>query len=209
MYNRDGDPVHGRNEIVEVTTYYCRELYRRAGGDKNEDHWEPSRDNNEVSTILYSEFRKALNLLKKEKAVIPDKVDNESLKLFTEELIYTPAKFFNKILVEEEVPIQWNEAEIILIFKKGDKDKIKTYRPISLISNLGKTFMKIPKVRLYLQPDSQEPREQARFHKNYSTMDQVFKIKQILEKANKYNLKSSFLFIDFEKAFDTVDHNFL
>ncbi len=79
MRNRNGDPVHGRNEIVEVATNYYRELYRGVGGDKNEDHWEPSKDNNEVPTILYSEVRKALCSLKKEKAVGPDKVDNESL----------------------------------------------------------------------------------------------------------------------------------
>ncbi len=40
-------------------------------------------------------------------------------------------------------------------------------------------------------------------------MDQIFIIKQIIEKANEYNLKASFLFIDFENAFNTVDHNFL
>ncbi len=125
MYKRDGDSVHGRNEIVEVATNYYRELYRGVGGDKNEDHLEPSKHNNEVPIILYSEVRKALNSLKKEKTVGPDKVDNESLKLFAEELIPTLARLFNKTLVEEEVPIQWNEAEIILVFKKGNKDEIK------------------------------------------------------------------------------------
>ncbi len=102
--------------------------------------------------------------------------------------------------MEEEVPIQWNEAEIILIFKKRNKNEIKNYRPISLTSNLGKTFMKILKDRLDPQLDSQQPREQAGFRKNYWTIDQIFIIKPIIEKANEYNLKASFFIYRLRKS---------
>ena len=42
--------------------------------------------------------------------------------------------------------------------------------------------------------------------KCYSTSDHLRAPNQIIEKSNEYNLKLCIVFIDFEKAFDTVEH---
>ena len=54
--------------------------------------------------------------------------------------------------------------------------------------------------------DENHPREQAGFRKGYSTTDHLQALNQIIEKSNEYNLPLCIGFIDYEKAFDTVEH---
>ncbi len=52
-------------------------------------------------------------------------------------------------------------------------------------------------------------REQADFGKGFSIIDQMFILNQLVEKVKEYNMDLYFLFMDFQKAFDTIDHNIL
>ena len=53
------------------------------------------------------------------------------------EQICTPlAHVFNMSLQEGIVPLEWKEANIIPLFKKGSRNKSVNYRPVSNISNL-------------------------------------------------------------------------
>ncbi|XP_072014755.1 uncharacterized protein [Amphiura filiformis] len=54
--------------------------------------------------------------------------------------------------------------------------------------------------------DENLPREQAGFKSGYSTVDHLHSINQLIEKANEYNLKLCIGYIDYEKAFDSVEH---
>jgi len=42
-----------------------------------------------------------------------------------------------------EIPRSWNNVEIILLYKKGDKERVENYRPISLLSVLCKMFTNV------------------------------------------------------------------
>ncbi len=52
-------------------------------------------------------------------------------------------------------------------------------------------------------------REPTGFQENHSAIDHIFTISQIIKKANAYNMNIPILFIDFEKAFDSVDLSYL
>ena len=43
---------------------------------------------------------------------------------------------FNQILDTKQIPVEWKEAKVIIIHKKGDIRDIKNYRPISLLSRI-------------------------------------------------------------------------
>lgn len=51
-----------------------------------------------------------------------------------------------------------------------------------------------------------QPPEQAGFRASYSTIDHLQSVNQILEIAEEYNIKIHIAFVDYRKAFDTVEH---
>ena len=51
-----------------------------------------------------------------------------------------------------------------------------------------------------------QPREQVGFRKGYSTVDHLQTINELTEKCNKFNIPLCFGYIDYEKAFDSIEH---
>ena len=64
---------------------------------------------------------------------------------YTCHLIVVPfTKLFNLSLWLDIYPSVWGSANVIpLFFKKGDKSEVGNYRPVSLISRVGKSFERI------------------------------------------------------------------
>lgn len=56
----------------------------------------------------------------------------------------------NRYLQEQQIPTEWWNAKVILLFKKGDSANVENYRPISLLSTLYKLLTKIVTDRLLL-----------------------------------------------------------
>ena len=53
--------------------------------------------------------------------------------------------------------------------------------------------------------DFHQPREQAGFRAGYSTRDHLQVVNQPQEKANDCNITLCFAFVDYEKAFDSIE----
>ena len=81
---------------------------------------------------------------------------------------------------------------------------IGNYRPISLISHISKLFTKVIKNRIEKQLDANQS---TGFRQGYSTSDHLQVITQLVEKCNEYTLPLCLVFVDYEKAFDSVEHN--
>ena len=67
-----------------------------------------------------------------------------------------------------------------------------------------KLFTKIITTRLEKKLDENQPREQAGFRSKYSTTDHIHAINQLKEKCREYNIPLCVAFVDYEKAFDSV-----
>ena len=55
---------------------------------------------------------------------------------------------FNLSLEEGIVPLDWKEANIIPLFKKGSRNKLENYRPLSLTSVICKLLERLIKYQL-------------------------------------------------------------
>ena len=91
--------------------------------------------------------------------------------------------------------------------KKGNPEECSNYPTIALISHATKVMLKILQARLQQYMNRELPDDQAGFRKGRGTRDQIATIRWIMEKARESQKNIYFCFIDYAKAFDSVDHN--
>ena len=115
---------------------------------------------------------------------------------------------FNRILNEGYIPESWTIGMISPIFKnKGDRMDFDNYRGITILSCLGKLFTSVINTRLnrYANEVNLINENQTGFRKNYSTLDHIFLLKNLIDIFVKHNKQKLYCaFVDYKKAFDTV-----
>ena len=158
----------------------------------------------EVPPIMAWEVEAVLRKMKNGKEAGKDQVNIETLKAGDETIAKQLAKLYTKCITERRIPKTWKEANMVIFFKKGNRKDIKNYRTICLLSNMYKLFTKIITTRLENKLDENQPREQAGFRSKYSTTDHIHAINQLKEKCREYNIPLCVAFVDYEKAFDSV-----
>jgi sorting nexin-29 len=97
------------------------------------------------------------------------------------------------------------EALYAQIIKRGDKLVCNNYRGLSLLCIPYKFFTSILYDRLEPLAERIIGEYQAGFRKGRSTTDQIFPVKQILEKCWDRNTDLFQILIDFPQGFDSVD----
>ena len=141
------------------------------------------------------EVEAALRKMKNGKEAGKDQVNIETVKAGDETIAKQLAKLYTKCITERHIPKTWKEANMVIFFKKGNRKDIKNYRPICLLSNMYKLFTKIITTRLEKKLDENQPREQA---------DHIHAINQLKDKCRESNIPLCVAFVDYEKAFDSV-----
>ena len=107
------------------------------------------------------------------------------------------------------LPDQWKIATIIPILKPGkDPTDRSAYRPISLTNCLCKTMERVVKWRLqkYLDINNIIAPYQSGFRPGHSTTDSLIRLENSAHNAILFNEYCLAIFLDIEKAFDTVWH---
>ena len=102
-------------------------------------------------------------------------------------------------------------ANVIPIHKKGDKLDCNNYRPISPLSNISKIFEKSMHIRLvnFLRKNMLLFCHQFGFRSGYTVNHALTSLTELIRKALDEDKFSCEVFIDLQKAFDTVNHNIL
>lgn len=98
---------------------------------------------------------------------------------------------------------------IVPIFKKGDNSDPNNYRGINLISNLSKLFTSILNSRLlnWSFDNNAITDAQFGFKPNYGTRDAIFALHSIITNTLSKGKRLYCAFIDFRKAFDSIDRS--
>jgi hypothetical protein len=188
----DADPVH----IQEIENQVRLILSRH--------------DDNPITPASPSEIRKIIGSLKKKKAPGPDNISNTALKLLPPKVVVALAAIFNASLRLCHFPSRWKNATVIFIPKPGKNSKLpQSYRPISLLSSIGKVLEKVILTRLVKVTDENStiPDEQFGFRPKHSTVDQLINVTEFIAKGFGQNQSTGAIFLDVAKAFDTVWHD--
>lgn len=162
--------------------------------------------------ITAEEVLKAVKNIRNNKAPGDDMIINEYIFSSVDRMIDIYVYLFNIVFETGILPEAWLIGNIIPIFKnKGSRLEPQNYRPITLLSCIGKIFTSILNTRLcdYLDDLSILLENQAGFRQGYSTTDHIFSIYALFELLKLKKKKLFCIFVDFEKAFDFVQRNFL
>ena len=141
----------------------------------------------------------------------PFSVPAEVLKLLKVNLCHPLCAILNMSFVAGIYPDQLKTARVIPVFKKGDKLLVSNYRPISLLSNINKIFEKVVYKRLYsfLNLHNCIFELQFGFRAGHSTNHALLSLTEKVRVALDTGNFACGIFVDFQKAFDTVDHEIL
>ena len=107
------------------------------------------------------------------------------------------------------MPAQWREGMVIKLPKKGDLRDCNNYRGIMLLSVPGKVLSRIILERGREAVDPKLREQQAGFRRNRSCTDQIASLRIIVEQSTEWNSTLYISFIDYKKAFDSVDREIL
>ena len=107
----------------------------------------------------------------------------------------------------QEWPQDWKRSVFIPIPKKGNAKEFSNYCTIAPISLASKVMLKILKTRLQQYMNCELPYVLSGFRKGRGTRNQTANIHCIFEKPREFHKIIYFCFIDYAKAFDSVDHN--
>ena len=171
----------------------------------------PSEDTLDILTEPPSlqEIKEALKTLKNNKAAGPDNIPAEVLKADIELSAKSFLPLIHKIWNNEICPEDWKNGHITILPKKGDLTQCGNHRGIMLLSVPGKILSRIILSRIKTKVDEKLRPNQAGFRSNRSTIDQITTLRIIIEQSKEWNSQLFVNFIDYKKAFDSLDRTSL
>ena len=141
----------------------------------------------------------------------PYSIPTHIIFLLKDELCIPLKSIFNLYLFTRQHPDILKISKTIPIFKKGSRLLVSNYRPISLLSNLNKILEKIVHARIYkfLEDCQCIYSLQFGFLKKHSTNHALIDITETIRQALDNKQIACGVFVDLQKAFDTVNHDIL
>ena len=116
-----------------------------------------------------------------------------------------------KSIEQRNVPKFYKSSHICPLFKKGDKAKAKNFRPISKTSHVIKIQERIMRKKLvnYFECNSLFSLNHHGFRSGRSTLTQLLQHFDVIYEGLANNMDTDSIYLDYEKAFDKVDHRLL
>lgn len=112
---------------------------------------------------------------------------------------------FNECFQKGRMSDTMRIALVKLLYKKGGRDQIGNYRPISLLCSDYKILAKIMTSRMQGVMDSIIANDQQGFIKNREITGNLILVKEIIEYCNRSGENGAIILMDFQKAYDRVN----
>ena len=113
---------------------------------------------------------------------------------------------FNYVFDREVWPERWGSGIVFPLYKQDSRLQPGNYRPITLLSAMGKLFGSVVENRLstWSEKTGAIADEQGGFRRGRGTIDQLYLLKEIISSRKSQGLPTLVTYIDARKAYDTV-----
>ena len=200
--DKEGKMLFEEEEIKKRWVEYTTDLYNDNRGTPPEIDTETAENDN----ILLVEVEKAIADLKNGKATGPDRLATEMLKALDKEGVQRVHALVNKIYNTGHIPTDMNESTFICLPKKAKATMCSEHRTLSLMSHLLKMILRVILQRNRRRIENEINEQQSGFMSGKGTREGIFNLKTICERYCEVDKKVYACFIDYEKAFDRVNH---
>ena len=218
--NKEGEAVGSKQVAEELNRFYVEigpkleEKIRWTGKNPKEFMGKNETCEFKIKDVSVKEIEEILGKIKPKTSSGPDGVSTKVLRTLKREFAPIIAKLVNISTRTATFPKNLKLARVQPLYKgEGKKNEATNYRPISLLSCIGKIIEKVVARQLmnYLEEEGLLNNRQYGFRANRNVTQPILEIaqkifKHINSRENRYVLM---VLIDLKKAFDTIQHNLL
>ena len=211
---QDGTYSSNINVILNEQKQFYKNLFTSEGSDQQESNTllenvdqVLSNDQKEICDADISEekIKNAIKILKKNKSPGDDGIVSE----FYIDYWYLIRKEFTQVIkhsfnINTLSPSQYN-AILTLLYKKGEREDIRNWRPISLLNVDYKIITKILAERLKKVLPYIIHTDQKGFVQGRNIQEANRLLQDIISYTDQYQMNSAIIFLDYENAFDRVE----
>ena len=152
--------------------------------------------------------------LKKINIAKPSSIELLSTKILKDIFLHTKSLLtilFNKCLTLNTFPDKWKQAMVTPLKKEGFSNNVSGLRPISVLPLPGKILEKLIHNQLYTYINNNNliSEYQGGFRPKHSTHSTIAQFTDYIYTNINQNKLTHSIFIDFSKAFDTINYNIL
>ncbi|XP_078617621.1 uncharacterized protein LOC144885572 [Branchiostoma floridae x Branchiostoma japonicum] len=205
---RDGTAPSSDNELLAEWREYFSELLNNVSVPQTSGLPPPADQDLPicVDPPTLEETVRAINSMKNNKAPGLDcAITAEALRGGGDVMARGIHAFCKEVFVTLTPPDQWITNVIVPLPKKGDLSLMTNYRGITLMSIAAKVYNKILLMRIRGHIDPILRSNQAGFRRGRSCAQQTHILRRIMEAYQTHQLPLVITFIDFKKAFDSID----
>ena len=186
------------DQCESFNKFFCDQFSEVSLYDIQIDMPQTSRDSSLriTSYTVFSFLRK----IKPSKAPGPDGISGHVLKNCASALSSPLTLLFNRSYSQGKLPADWKTAHVVPIHKKGRKDDVENYRPISLTSLVMKIFEKCLRDVLLDDCLPKITPKQHGFLPNRSCTTQMISYTDILSLNLNHKSQSDVIYFDFSKS---------
>ena len=141
------------------------------------------------------------------KAPGPDQIHGKVLKNCAKSLALPLQILFRTSYYTCIIPEDWKLANVVPVYKKGSKNSVENYRPISLTSLIMKVYERIIRAELMKRIESKLDPRQHGFLPKRSCETQLISFYDNLACSINKGSCTDVVYFDFAKAFDSVNHD--
>ena len=164
-----------------------------------------------ISPTDKTEMENIISSLDSNKSVGPNSILTKVLKILKNDISTQLSEIFDISFSSGVFPSILKTAKVVPVHKKDSKLDFSNYRPISLLSNIENFLERLMCNRIYkyFSDNNLIYSLQFGFRQKYSTVHAVISLTECIRKNLDEGNIGCGIFVDLQKAFDTVEHDIL